>query len=297
MPTVIEGIHNFIRARRATHNGPDLVDRILERPDAWEYQVNVAADDGEPVDGRRNTYTNGEYTWCPIRIPKHADSEPEFHDYQLQWPFDLHAEGIGWTGWDWRARRSRAWGFDFDALTTHAKGIGVSDEELERVKQAAMAFPLFEVRKSTGGSGIHLYTYADEDGISTENHTVHAALARCILGMASSATGFDFASQLDACGGVMWVWHRKMTKENEGLKLLKPAEKRLSLAGQAAVWLGARILQAREDQLAARRNVGAGSGDDAGWSGQATVEAREPPVPARVSGRPAVELGGDPIQP
>ena len=58
-----------------------------------------------------------------------------------------------------------------------------------------------EVRRSTGGSGLHLRTYLDS--IPCENHTVHAALARAILGMMSSECNFDFASQIDCCGGVM----------------------------------------------------------------------------------------------
>ena len=233
MPKVTEAIQNFIRARRPTHNAPELLDRLNP---FMETQVNVAADNGEPVDGRRSTYTDGEYTWFNIRIPKNAAGEPEFHDYDLRWPLDLHVEGIGWTGWDWSARRSRAVGFDFDAITAHAKGIGVSDEELERVKQAAMAWPGAEVRRSTGGAGIHLYVYFDDAGIPTANHTEHAALARCILGMMSSETGFDFASQIDACGHNMWVLHRKMTVENQGLKLIKPAEKVLSISDLPTNW-------------------------------------------------------------
>ena len=89
------------------------------------------------------------------------------------------------TGWDWQNRCSRWVAFDFDALTAHAKGVGITDDDLEKVKQAAMQLPYVEVRKSTGGGGIHLYVYFDS-GIPCENHTVHAALARCILGMMSS---------------------------------------------------------------------------------------------------------------
>ena len=125
-------------------------------------------------------------------------------------------------------------GFDVDSLVCHAKGIGISDEELERVKEAAKALPYIEARKSTGGAGIHLYCYLDN--IPTENHTAHAALARCILGMMSSETGFDFASQIDACGHNMWVYHRKMTPENEGLKIIKPAEKVLSISDLPPNW-------------------------------------------------------------
>src|SRR5208337_5315938 len=89
---------------------------------------------------------------------------------------------------------------------------------------------------STGGSGIHLYVYFDAEGVPTDNHTEHAALARCILGMMSSETGFDFASQIDCCGGVMWIWHRKMTAENHGLSLVKPATKELSVADLPTNW-------------------------------------------------------------
>ncbi|REJ65615.1 MAG: hypothetical protein DWQ31_16885 [Planctomycetota bacterium] len=233
MPKITEAIQFFLRARRDAHNGPDLVDRWTA---CMETQVNVAAGDGEPVAGKRNTWTDGVNEWHAIRIPRNANSEPEFKDYELRFPLDLHAEAIGTTGWDWSARRSRWVGFDFDSITGHAAGVGVPDEELQRVCEAAKALPYVEVRKSTGGSGIHLYVYFDEDGIPTSNHTEHAALARCILGMMASATGFDFASQIDACGGNMWIWHRKMSAANEGLRLLKPAERQLPLADLPVNW-------------------------------------------------------------
>ena len=232
MPKVSEAIYNFLHARK-TENNANLIDRWSI---SMEIQVNVAADNGEPVEGKRSTYTDGEYEWFNIRIPKNAATAPEFRDYELRCPLDLHTEAIGWTGWDWKALRSRAVGFDFDAITGHAKGIGISDVELERVKQAAMALPYVEVRKSTSGSGIHLYVYFDEEGVPTANHTEHAALARCILGMMSAATGFDFASHIDACGGNMWIWHRKMSRGNGGLSLIKAAEKTLSLADLPANW-------------------------------------------------------------
>ena len=104
------------------------------------------------------------------------------------------------------------------------------------MKQAACALPYVEVRRSTGGGGIHLYVYFDDAGVPTANHTEHAALARCILGMMSAEVGFDFASAIDACGHVMWVYHRKMTAENRGLEIIKPATKRLSLADLPANW-------------------------------------------------------------
>jgi hypothetical protein len=232
MPLASEALSNFLHARKTAANA-DLVDRWSI---AMETQVNVIAGDGEPVAGKKSTWSNGSSTWHSIRIPKNAATEPTWEDYKIGYPFDLYAEGIGMTGWDWKSHRSRHFGYDFDALTGHAQGIGIDDEKLEKVKQAACALPYVEVRRSTGGGGIHLYVYIDEAGVPTENHTEHAALARCILGMMSAECGFDFASAIDACGHVMWVWHRKMSAENRGLEIIKPATKHLSLADLPANW-------------------------------------------------------------
>jgi hypothetical protein len=229
---VTEAIKVFLNARKLPANA-DLVARWSA---CMETQLNVAAGNGEPVEGKRTTYSDGINEWWNIRLPKNANSDPSWDDYELRFPFELHAEGIGCTGWDWAARRSRWCAFDFDSLTTHARGIGVTDEELEKIKLAAEALPYVETRLSTGGKGIHLYCYFDDAGVPTDNHTEHAALARCVLGMMSSDTGFDFASQIDCCGGVMWLWHRKMTAENGGLSLVKPATKTLSVSGLPANW-------------------------------------------------------------
>jgi hypothetical protein len=232
MPRVSEALHNFLQARKTPANA-DLVDR-------WsidmETQVNVAAGDGEPVAGKKSTWSNGSETWHSVRIPKNAATDPSFEDYNIGYPFDLHAEGIGMTGWDWKARLSRHVGFDFDALTGHAKGIGIDEAQLERIKEAAEALPYVEARRSTGGKGLHLYVYFDSEGVPTGNHTEHAALARCILGRMSAEVGFDFASQIDACGHVMWIWHRKLTAKGHGLEIIKPAAKRLGIVDLPANW-------------------------------------------------------------
>jgi len=186
--------------------------------------------------GTCHEYTDGINEWWNIRIPKNAHADPEFRDYEMTWPLDLHADAIGCTGWDWQARRSRWVGFDFDSITGHAAGIGVTDEQLAQIRKAAENLPYVEARRSTSGNGLHLYVYFDEEGIPTNNHTEHAALARAILGMMSNETGFDFASQIDCCGGLLWIWARKMTPENRGLELFAGAEKELSVADMPANW-------------------------------------------------------------
>jgi hypothetical protein len=235
---VTQAITRFLQARLESHPGRDLLERYLKTggASALETQVNVAAGNGEPVEGKRTTWTDGVNSWWNVRVPKNANDQPEWDDYELRFPLEEHAEGIGSTGWDWAARRSRWFGFDFDSITGHAKGVGISAAELDRVCEAAQAIPYVEVRRSTGGKGFHLYVYFDDEGVPTANHTEHAALARCVLGMMSSEASFDFASQIDACGHVMWVWHRKMTQANQGLALVKPASRTLTVHDLPANW-------------------------------------------------------------
>lgn len=220
----LAAITGFLRQQRSTHNGQDLLDFYLAQGGALETQVNVAAGRGRPVPGRASTYEDDSGNeWWNIRIPKKADSEPEWDDYELRWPIELHAEAIGSTGWDWQNRRSLYVAFDFDSIVGHAAGVGVSDDALERVKQAALNLPYVTVRRSTRGGGIHLYVFFAVPP-QTANHTEHAALARAVLGTMSADAGFDFASQIDACGGNMWIHHRDATPENQGFALIKAGE-------------------------------------------------------------------------
>ncbi len=221
---VSDSILAFLRAKYDERCGKDLLDFYFQHGTDLETQVNVAAGQGTPVPGKKSTFTDGLNDWWSIRIPKKADNEPEWKEYELKWPIELHADAIGSTGWNWQTKRSLYCGFDFDAIAGHAKGVGVTDDKLEEVKQAAMALPYVTVRRSTGGAGIHLYVFFEGEGLPTANHTEHAALARCVLGLMSAEAGFNFAAQIDACGGNMWFWSKKSTHENQGLALLKAGE-------------------------------------------------------------------------
>jgi hypothetical protein len=217
----------------------DLLDRYT--PD-MEVQINVAVDGGVLVPGKWNLWTADPDSpsaeqWHHVRVPKNAKGEPERNDWPLRFDLASHVEAIGMTGWDFGKRCSRSFGFDFDAIVGHAEGVGISDAELEAVKAAAWKVPWLEIRKSTGGGGLHLRAICCDDGIPTKNHGEHAAMGRAILEMLSKATGFNFMAKADAIGGNMWVWHRKSSLANEGLKLLKPATERLSAADIPGDWL------------------------------------------------------------
>lgn len=196
---------------------------------SMEVQVKVRSSNGKPVEGKRNTWVRDGQEFWNIRCPKGAMSEPTWRDYELNWSLSEHAEAVGMTGWDWENRCSRWVCFDFDAITGHAPGIGVSDDQLMAIREAAWDVPYVQVRKSTRGGGFHFYVFFSvfsygqwiDDGIPCENHTLHAALARTVLAKLSMEANFNFAGAIDACGGNMWVWHRDACLHNEGLALIK----------------------------------------------------------------------------
>jgi hypothetical protein len=111
-------VTDSIRVFRQSHG-------IHHDPAKMETQVNVGAGEGRPVEGKRSTFTDDLNTWWTIRVPKNANSDPEWNDYNLVWALEVHADAIGSTGWNWRDRRSLWVGFDFDAIAGHAKGVGI----------------------------------------------------------------------------------------------------------------------------------------------------------------------------
>lgn len=188
-----------------------------------EVQVNVAQDNGILTEGeyrgkRWQGWTNGQETWKAFRIPYNANTKPEYSDNNINFNLGLHAEAIGMTGWDWKNKVSRWVAFDFDNLIEHKTGL--TSQELLTIQEKALKILYLTIRKSTGGNGLHFYIFLDPCP-STKNHNEHQALARAILGQLAAETGYDFNNKVDTCGGNMWIWHRKMTKENKGLKLIK----------------------------------------------------------------------------
>lgn len=219
LPTRAEAIERILKAR--TH--PDLAASYGPH---MECQVIVGRDGGKPVEGFRGrggqTWTDGAARWGPFRIPKGSASDDPEDNSGLPMSFDSeHVEGIGMTGWDFVARRSRWVAYDFDAIVGHSERHvkKLTDAELEAVSAAAQGIPWVSVRKSASGSGLHLYVHLDP-AVPTKNHNEHAALARAILSTMSARAGHDFCASVDVNGGNMWVWHRKM-RGTKGLELVK----------------------------------------------------------------------------
>ena len=146
MADVSEALRNFLNARKTPANA-DLIERWSS---AWKPRSTWRPATASPWPASGPPTPTGPITWHSIRIPKDANSEPSWNDYKLSFSFDRARRRDRLTGWDWQARRSRWVAFDFDAFTGHAKGVGISDEDLEKVKEAAMQLPYVEVRQEHG---------------------------------------------------------------------------------------------------------------------------------------------------
>ncbi|MGN6545771.1 MAG: primase-helicase family protein, partial [Aureliella sp.] len=199
-----------------------LLERIIAGGTDLELQVNVSPRGGQPVHGKANTYTNGSVEWFSFRIPKGAATEPHWKDFPLRYNLNEHVDAIGCTGWNWRRKVSKWVGFDFDSIVGHAAGVGITDDQLRTIRDAVSNLPFVEVRKSTGGLGLHLYVLLDD--IPCKNHTEHAAIGRCVLAKISEQVNMDLLTHVDACGGNMWIASRRATEENDGFGLIKPSE-------------------------------------------------------------------------
>lgn len=217
------------------HNNPALFGRWLSRLRDMETQV-LCDSNGEPVEGSNKFEKDGE-VWGPIRWPYKAGTEEAIYtDPPMTFLLENHLVAIGSTGWDWKNKRSRWLGYDFDSIAGHAEGVGVSDEVLAQVVERAPDW--VEIIRSTRGNGRHLYILFDElDCPVTKTHTEHAALARAFLPLLSASSGLDLTASVDVCGSVLWIYSKATTVENQGYALIRPASRLLTSADVPANWL------------------------------------------------------------
>jgi len=193
---VLQSVQNFLD-KRARHH------LIIDDPDFINLELQILGDPNNP-------------DAISARIPKNAGTDPEFKSWNLQQPLDTTCLAIGSTGWDWRSLRSRWVGFDFDSITGHSAGVGISQQELNRVREEAQKLPYVTVVTSKGGVGLHLFVHLEP--FEVRNHTEHTAVARAVLKKMGHDTGFDFSQHVDVCGGNMWLWHHDCHAEGHRLE-------------------------------------------------------------------------------
>jgi hypothetical protein len=207
---------------------------LAERYDPYmEVQVEAAPDGGQRTTGEHKDrkwwgWTDGNTTWKSFRIPHNSMTEPVYEEKPITWELTQHCNGIGLTGWAFGPDEphSRWVGFDFDSIVGHSENhtSKLPPAEISRIERLVEDLPYVECRYSTGGNGRHLIVHLDPY-IPTENHNVHAALARSILIKMGQDVGYDFVTKVDAMGHVLWHWHRKLTDSGgKGLMLIKSAE-------------------------------------------------------------------------
>lgn len=165
-----EAIKNFL------HNQSYYMGKLYH-PN-MEVQVNIARDDGNPIEGtyagvRWTGFSDEFQTWKHFRIPWKASTNPEYVDSEIKFDISQHAEAIGLTGWDYKAKRSRWVGFDFDSLIGHQEGL--TRYEILEIQTKLEDLDFISLFTSTGGLGLHVYVFI-ETYIEIINHTEHAAI-------------------------------------------------------------------------------------------------------------------------
>jgi len=208
------------------HNNPTLFKTWLDNFRDLETQL-MTDTEGERLEGKPQ-YTDGSQTWGPIRWPWKANTEnPEWFDKPRTFSYPDHLVAIGSTGWNWKLKESWWLGYDFDAITGHAAGVGIAEEELLEVGNRLPDY--CEMDLSTRGGGRHVYIRFDRaNAPKTKTHTEHSAVARAMLAVMSADAGFDFSAKMDVCGGVMWLYHKDANPTNRGFTNLKVATRSLT---------------------------------------------------------------------
>ena len=237
----VQAVRRFLEEKRSSFF--NLIEGKLED---HELQINVAQDGGEKVQ-RQFTFTDEQTgdektinwwgytscknhahltrhgmreTWKSFRIPYQSKvaHAATYEDRELKFSTD-HFEAIGLSGWNWREKKSEWVGFDFDSVANHSQGL--SNEELNGIRQAIGDIDWVTTRKSTSGKGLHFYVYLNP-AVTTNSHSEHAALARSILGILSARIGKKLDAKVDTCGGILWVWHRRQSPD--GFTILKDGQ-------------------------------------------------------------------------
>jgi hypothetical protein len=190
-----------------------------------ETQVNVQQTGEQATDknGRLTPmFTDGASTWYNYRIDS-AEDAAKRQTYDLAKYYD----SIGISGYDPVRGVAIGAGFDFDSLVGHKAGL--SQDRLDALLDALRRLPYVEVRRSTGGSGYHIWVWFDPEALpQVDNRAEHKALARAVLHQMCEETGHDFEADIDCCGSILWICARRATPENQGLSLVREAESPLT---------------------------------------------------------------------
>jgi hypothetical protein len=128
----------------------------------------------------------------------------------------------GTAGWEWGAKLQHFIGIDIDTNDTHEKGL--SPGALQPILEASAKLPWAEVRRSSGGSGLHIFVRFTEP-VESATRADGSALAKAVLVLMSREADFDFKAVKDCAGGNMWIY--KDGAPANAYEIVKPATETL----------------------------------------------------------------------
>lgn len=219
MSTIRKGIETFLTARKA--DSPYLITRWS--PDL-ESQINVHPGSQETEEGSK-IYTDGSEEWCNHRWPSKANSSPYYKDRPLRYDPRAHVTRVGSTWWNWVTKRSVAIAFDIDMEEGHTPSTTtVTETELDAVVARLRQLPYVTLIRSTGGQGVHVYVFFDEDDQPiAHNHNEHTMVALQVLQKMKADADYDFAQHMDVKGVIFWFWADSSPEGHPGYSLLQEA--------------------------------------------------------------------------
>ena len=220
MVTRTQAIRNFLNICGSPSDLVSLYNEDMECQVAVKKLNNKAIKNQEYKGRKFSAYVDIEdgTVYKAFRIPWDSMKESvNYTDSEMTFDLGKYADGVGLTGWDWKNKRSRWVGFDFDSLMNHKKGL--SPEELEKIKKSVWDLDYVTIRSSTTGSGFHIYVFVDSD-LEVKTHTEHQCLARAILNKMTLDCGYELQSKVDQLGAILWIWASKMDPD-KGFKLIK----------------------------------------------------------------------------
>lgn len=226
MSTIREGVVSFLSARE--DHSPFLVPRWSPELET-QYLVHPGT---QEVEEGSKCWTDGREQWANHRWPYKANSDPHYKDRPLTFNPAVHMARIGSTWWNWVNKESVAVAFDIDMEGEHAASTTtVTEKELEGVVERLKQLPYLTLVRSTGGSGVHVYAFFDEEHRpKAENHNEHTQVAIATLDKMCEDAEYDFSQHMDVKGVVFWFWSDTSPADHPGFSLIQ--EQTISLKSE-----------------------------------------------------------------
>ena len=176
-----------------------------------------------PVEDAVDTWTDGEEVWGHHRWPRNAGTNPNYNDRKLTFSPGAHLKRMGSTWWNWKTKRSVAVALDIDLEGEHAESTTtVSKSKLKDLVQMLKTLDYLTLVVSSGGGGVHIYCFFDEeDQPQSSNHNEHALVATALVAKISSDLDYNLKQHMDAVGVVFWFWSCDSPENHPGYSLIQ----------------------------------------------------------------------------